>query len=180
MNCNPFTYGHLYLIEYAASKVNGLYVFVVEEDRSIFPFELRKQMVEEGTRNLRNVCVVPSGEWVLSYQTFSAYFGKAERQEEKVDARMDLEIFARYIAPPLGITHRFVGEEPTDKVTRQYNEQMKRILGEFDICVEEVPRKEFDGNVISASYVRKCMEEKRFEEIENYVPESTKILLGRV
>lgn len=173
MNCNPFTYGHQYLIEYAATRVDWLYVFVVEEDRSVFPFAMRKKMVEEGTCHLKNVIVVPSGSFILSYETFPAYFGKAERQEEKADARFDLEIFARYIAPPLQITRRFVGEEPADKITRQYNEQMKKILGDFGIEVEEIPRKEIDGRVVSASYVRGCAKEQRFEEIAGFVPTST-------
>lgn len=178
MNCNPFTLGHQYLIEYAASKVDGLYVFVVEEDRSVFPFAARKQMVEEGTAHLDNVCVVPSGSWILSYRTFPVYFGKAKRQEEKADGRMDLEIFARYIAPALGITSRFAGEEPQDKITKQYNEQMADVLGEFGIAFEEVKRKEADGTVISASYVRKCIEEGNFKELEKFVPESTRKYLA--
>ncbi len=173
MNCNPFTYGHQYLIEYAAGKVDLLYIFVVEEDCSDFSFKQRMEMVKMGCGHLNNVCVVPSGSWVLSYDTFSAYFEKSERQEQKVDAWMDLEIFARYIAPPLGITCRFVGEEPTDKVTRQYNEQMKDILADFEIEVEEVPRKEVDGKVISASYVRKCLKNEWIEDIRRFVPEST-------
>lgn len=119
MNCNPFTYGHRHLIEYAAKKVDILYIFVVEEDRSFFKFEDRMQMVKQGTKDLKNVVVVPSGRWVLSYETMPIYFEKAIKQEAQVDASKDLEIFARYIAPPLGITKRFVGEEPTDKVTRQ-------------------------------------------------------------
>ena len=36
MNCNPFTLGHRYLIEKALQYVNGLYIFVVEEDVSYF------------------------------------------------------------------------------------------------------------------------------------------------
>lgn len=35
MNCNPFTLGHRYLIEQSASKVDKLFIFVVEEDKSI-------------------------------------------------------------------------------------------------------------------------------------------------
>lgn len=37
-NCNPFTLGHRYLISQAASQVKHLFVFVVEEDKSFFPF----------------------------------------------------------------------------------------------------------------------------------------------
>ena len=45
MNCNPFTLGHQYLVEYAASKVAKLYLFVVEEDKSEFPFADRIELV---------------------------------------------------------------------------------------------------------------------------------------
>ena len=69
MNCNPFTYGHQYLIEYAASQVDWLYIFVVEENRSFFLFEDRFNMVKQGTSHLNNVIVVPSGKFVLSYET---------------------------------------------------------------------------------------------------------------
>ncbi len=173
MNCNPFTYGHQYLIEYAAKKVEVLYIFVVEENLSEFSFAQRMKMVKAGCCHLKNVCVVPSGKWVLSYKTFSAYFEKSIYQEKEVDAWMDLEIFARYIAPSLEINQRFVGEEPTDKVTQQYNEQMKEILPYFHIKVEEIPRKQKNGQVISASYVRKCLREGKIEEIKRFVPESS-------
>ena len=119
MNCNPFTYGHQYLIEYASKQMELVYVFVVEEDRSFFKFCDRYEMVQKGTKDLLNVFVVPSGKWVLSYMTMPVYFEKENKQDIKVDAQLDLEIFGRYIAPALGITKRFVGEEPYDSVTRQ-------------------------------------------------------------
>jgi [citrate (pro-3S)-lyase] ligase len=72
--------------------------------------------------------VVPSGKFILSYQTLPVYFEKEQIYQVNVDASADLDIFARYIAPPLGITYRFVGEEPFDEVTRQYNQQMKTVF----------------------------------------------------
>lgn len=173
MNCNPFTYGHKYLIDYALTKVDKLYIFVVEEDRSFFTFKDRFEMVQQGTREYSNVKVVPSGEWVLSWKTLPLYFLKEECKTETADARTDLEIFARYIAPTLGITCRFIGEEPLDPITRQYNLQMHKILEEFGIEVNEIMRKGYQGNPISASYVRKCMEEERWKELKNYLPESS-------
>ena len=171
MNCNPFTYGHRYLIEYAAMKMEKLYVFVVEEDRSFFKFSDRFEMVQEGTKDLVNVIVVPSGQWVLSYKTMPVYFEKENKQDIKIDAYLDLEIFGRYIAPPLGIQRRFVGEEPFDKVTRQYNEQMAVLLKDYDIELEEIPRKMYNGRIISASYVRNCMKNAKWEELRNIIPE---------
>lgn len=47
MNCNPFTYGHLYLIEQAKKQVDILLVFVVSEDRSEFRFVDRFEMVKK-------------------------------------------------------------------------------------------------------------------------------------
>lgn len=173
MNCNPFTLGHQYLIEYASSKVDYLYVFVVEEDRSYFRFEDRLKLVKVGCSHLNNVIVVPSGNFVLSYDTLPIYFEKSVHQEEKVDATNDLEIFARYIAPELGITKRFAGEEPTDKITKQYNEQMYIILKEFGIEFEEIPRKSCENGVIGASKVRQLLKEKNWEEIKRMVPECT-------
>ena len=51
MNCNPFTLGHLYLIEYAAKEVDQLFIFVVEEDASFFSFDDRIMLVREGTKH---------------------------------------------------------------------------------------------------------------------------------
>lgn len=66
MNCNPFTLGHLYLIEYAAKEVTQLFIFVVEEDASFFSFDNRIMLVKEGTKHLKNVTVLPSGQYMIS------------------------------------------------------------------------------------------------------------------
>ena len=182
MNCNPFTKGHQYLIEYAASQVDYLYIFVVQEDKSFFTFDDRFELVKAGTAHLNNVIVVPSGEHVLSYKTLPIYFEKEEQKTAKVDATQDVEIFARYIAPRLGITCRFAGEEPIDMVTKQYNEQMASILPEFGIEFIEIPRKTTatDNEVISASRVRRFMKEEKWEEIRGLVPETTfEYLIGK-
>ena len=173
MNCNPFTFGHKYLIEYAAGKVDFLYVFVVEEDRSFFEYQDRFWMVQKGTEELANVAVVPSGSWVLSYKTMPIYFEKEYKQDVDVDAYMDLEIFCRYIAPPLGIGTRFAGEEPFDLVTQQYNRQMEKVLGDFGIEFKEIRRLQMKNKIISASYVRKCMKKGKWEEIQNFIPEES-------
>ena len=182
MNCNPFTKGHQYLIEQAASQVDYLYIFVVEEDKSFFTFADRFELVKAGTAQLNNVIVVPSGEHVLSYKTFPVYFRKEEQKTAKVDATQDVEIFARYIAPRLGITYRFAGEEPIDMVTKQYNEQMAEILPQFGIEFIEIPRKATvsDNEVISASRVRRLMKEEKWDEIRELVPETTyEYLIGK-
>lgn len=170
MNCNPMTRGHLYLIEHARSKVDYLYIFVVQEDKSDFRFEERFAMVKQVTEQFENVIVVPSGEFVLSYATMPLHFEKEEKKEDTLDAAHDLTIFGEYVAKELGITKRFVGEELLDPVTRQYNEAMKRILPNYGIEVEEIKRLETDQGIISASAVRKWIKEDNWEAVKKFVP----------
>lgn len=173
MNCNPFTLGHRYLIEQAVKTVNVLYCFVVEEDKSFFSFQDRIHLVEEGTKDLKNVVVIPSGRFILSADTFSEYFHKEDKNIGKVDVSKDLFLFGQYVAPCLNIKKRFVGEEPFDQVTRQYNDAMKNILPQYGVDVEIISRKQAEGVIISASEVRKCLKNKDFEKIHTLVPEST-------
>ena len=173
MNCNPFTLGHRYLIEWAAKQVKHLYIFAVEEDLSIFPFEDRFMLIKAGTKDLKNVTVLPSGKFIISSITFSEYFQKSEIQDRTIDPSMDITLFAKEIAPVLNITVRFAGEEPIDNITKQYNDSMQRILPEYGIEFVEIKRKESGQQVISASRVRKLLEEKDFRAIKKLVPKTT-------
>ena len=173
MNCNPFTLGHRYLIESSANKCAHLYIFVVEEDKSVFPFDDRIELVKRGIADLSNVTVLPSGKFIISQLTFTDYFNKSKLQDKAIDPSFDIELFSREIAPSLGITVRFAGEEPLDKVTNQYNETMNRILPQHGIKFEVIPRKESGNEVISASRVRKLLKEKNFDAIAKIVPPST-------
>lgn len=76
MNCNPFTKGHEYLIEQSLTKVDYLYIFVVEEDKSYFSFEERMELVRRNMEKYENVIVLPSGKAILSMKTMSGYFMK--------------------------------------------------------------------------------------------------------
>ncbi|WP_029233429.1 adenylyltransferase/cytidyltransferase family protein [Butyrivibrio sp. VCB2006] len=175
MNCNPFTLGHRYLIETAAQKVDYLYVFVVEEDKSVFKFKDRFEMVKQGTADLPNVEVLPSGKYVLSAQTLPGYFNKSELKDTYLNASDDLELFMQ-VAETLGISVRFVGEEPIDLYTRQYNDNMRKILPKYGLEFVEIPRKTVETGtdvVISASRVRKLIEEKDYEGVKKIVPETT-------
>ncbi len=177
MNCNPFTYGHRYLIEYASARVDHLIVFVVEEDKSLFSFGERFAMVRDGVADLANVRVVPSGDFILSQRTFPEYFLKIEDEDIVRNVEYDITLFAERIAPALHITSRFVGEEPEDSVTNEYNAAMKRILPAHGIAIVEVPRKKVNGNYISATTVRECLETSDFSPLDDLVPETTKQIL---
>lgn len=173
MNCNPFTLGHKHLVEYAAKQVDFLYIFVVEEDLSAIPFVDRLFLVHENTKHLRNVIVVPSGKFIISKTTFADYFSK-ETTQHKANAEEDVRIFGELIAPQLNITKRFVGQEPFDRVTNEYNSLMKSILPEFNVELVEIPRYclNDDPNAINATSVRKALIDKDFDFIEKRVPKS--------
>lgn len=175
MNCNPVTLGHQALIRHAAARCAFLYVFVVEEDRSIFPFADRIELVRQAGADLPNVCVCPSGPYMISAMTFPTYFLKETEDPSLVQSRLDLTIFASAIAPALGITCRFAGSEPTDHVTALYNETMAALLPTYGIAFHELPRVENEGTPISASRVRTLLKEHNgmTAEIAALVPECT-------
>lgn len=173
MNCNPFTEGHKFLIERASREVDNLYIFVVEENKSFFPFEDRLALVKLGTAHLDNVTVLPSGKFIISAVTFPGYFLKDGNKEISVNPSMDVRIFGKYIAKALNIKIRFAGEEPNDFVTRKYNESMRSILPKYGMEFVEIKRKEREGKIISASLVRKYLKEKDFEKIKKIVPKTT-------
>lgn len=164
MNCNPFTLGHRALIEYAAAHCPLLHIFVVEEDRSAFPFPDRLRLVTEGTADLPNVRVHPSGPYIISSASFPTYFLKENEAAAAVQAELDITIFAQKIAPVLGISVRFAGEEPLDPVTRQYNAAMRTILPAYGIEFMEIPRRQRNGEAISASQVRRLLRESGVTE----------------
>ena len=49
MNANPFTLGHQYLVEKAAAENDLVHLFMVSEDASLFPYAVRKKLIQEGT-----------------------------------------------------------------------------------------------------------------------------------
>ena len=93
------------------------------------------------------------------------------------DMDYDVRIFGEVVADMLGITCRFVGEEPFDKVTQKYNETMKRILPEYGVEVIEMSRALSEGEIISASKVRQCLKDKDMDSIKRLVPLSTEKIL---
>lgn len=155
-NCNPFTEGHRFLIETALKQCNCVHLFILSENRSYFSAEERMKMVKEGTKNLKNLYIHSTEEYLISSATFPTYFIKDQAKAQDANCELDIKLFGTIIAPYLNITKRFAGTEPLDPVTNAYNEKMKQMLPEYGIQLIEIPRlKDKDGNVISASLIRK-------------------------
>lgn len=199
MNANPFTKGHRYLVEQAASQVDNLYVIVVKEDRSRFPYVERKAMIEAGCAGLDNVVVCEGSDYAISAATFPTYFLKKLDDATDTQIALDLDLFVNHIAQPLGVTVRFAGSEPEDALTRRYNELMAEILPGTSVAVVrqahqpdselvkgsalrqarrpidfvEIPRLEQKGKPLSATSLRRALDKGGLKEAMEYIPESS-------
>ena len=171
MNANPFTLGHRFLVEQSSELVERLYVVVVREDCSMFSYNERKAMVSQGVRDIGNVVVVDGSDYAVSAATFPTYFLKQLSDATDTQIILDLDLYRRRIAPALGATIRFFGSEPTDPLTRRYNELMHQQLGEEH--VHEIQREQQEGSAISASRVRKAMMEGCLWDAIQLVPPTT-------
>lgn len=182
MNANPFTYGHRYLVELAASQSDWLHLFVVAEDASFIKYRDRFALIEEGVKGIPNLTLHPGSQYMVSRATFPDYFFKEKRLVGDCFTAIDLLLFRNYIAPALGVTHRFVGTEPFCVTTRKYNNDMKKWLQSepttgAPISVVEVPRAAIDETPISASQVRRLLASRDLDALARLVPKATLDLL---
>ncbi len=172
VNANPFTLGHLYLVEKAASENDILHLFIVSEDASVIPFSIRKKLVIEGTSHLHNIIYHDSGPYIISNATFPSYFQKDATSVIISHAELDLEIFKK-ISSVLSIHRRYVGEEPLSQVTGIYNQIMHKKLPQAGIDCIVLPRKKVNETIISASIVRKALQDNAINVLKSLVPETT-------
>ena len=173
MNCNPFTLGHLYLVERAARECDHVYVFVLSEDKSTFSAEDRSAMVRLGTEHLPNVTVLPTGPYLISSATFPTYFITDRESVTEIQCQLDIEIFARYFAPAFSVNVRYVGSEPLSPTTEKYNRALAEHLPRHNIELVQVERAEADGTPISASLVRELIKKGEHNKLSSLLPRTT-------
>lgn len=172
-NCNPMTLGHLHLIETAARVSKAVVVFIVSEEASSFPAAARLRIAQSASTHLRNVAIVPGGDYLVSKATFPSYFTRAG-DLLRTQAALDLDLFGRHFVPAFGISRRFVGEEPYCEVTRAYNETMKTLLPHYGVEVVEIRRLQSpDNRPVSASIVRQLLRDGSVEGVRGLVPDAT-------
>ncbi|SNY93194.1 [citrate (pro-3S)-lyase] ligase [Cohaesibacter sp. ES.047] len=177
-NANPFTLGHLYLIREAAKASDWLHLFIVKEDASLFSYQDRFALAQEMTKDIPNLTLHEGSKYMISRATFPAYFFKDKGMVGKCRTAVDLLLFRKYIAPALGITHRFVGTEPFCDTTRKYNNDMMYWLQEpssvaWPVNVVELERTQRDGIAVSASEVRRLLKAGNMDRVKKLVPEPT-------
>lgn len=173
MNANPFTLGHRYLIQQAAHEASTLYVIAVREDRSVFSYSERLAMIQAACEEMDNVVVVEGSDYAISELTFPTYFLKQVTDATDTHIMLDLDLFAKHIAPALGVTTRYVGSEPIDALTARYNELMQEQLPQHGIKVETVERLVLDAKPVSASLMRQALNDGSLSQAAALVPKTT-------
>jgi [citrate (pro-3S)-lyase] ligase len=173
VNGNPFTSGHLYLAEKAADHVDTLYLFVVREDRSVFPFDVRNRLAREATAHLANVVVLDTSRYAVSAGTFPSYFLRQHDERARMQMELDARLFATRLAPVFDIRERLVGHEPYCATTAAYNSVLAEVLPIYGIGIVEVRRAADDHGFISATTVRDALARHDLATVERLVPPTT-------
>lgn len=177
VNCNPVTKGHVYLMERAAKESDWVYLFVVQENLSAFPFDVRMQLIKQATAHISNMTIIPGDDYIVSGKTFPSYFLKGTDVTDIINnqAELDVVVFRDYIAPTLGINRRYVGEEVYCRTTAAYNRAMKRLLVPRGIEIIEVVRKKdcIGDDYISASRIRDAIRRDALNEVIQCLPDAT-------
>ena len=173
VNGNPFTLGHLHLVETSARRVDTLYLFIVTEDRSVFPFPVRYRLAEQSTSHIPNVAVLETSRYAVNAAVFPSYFLKQRDEAALAQMRIDLRLFGAHLAPAFHVTARFVGHEPYCETTAAYNQVMAEVLPEYGVALVQVPRREDEHGFISASRVRDALARHDFDELAGLVPGPT-------
>jgi len=179
MNANPFTLGHRYLVEQASKENDHVYIFVVNQDVSLFTTAERFNLVKQGVADLDNVDVINGQEYMVSYLSFPSYFIKNADDVIKYQTTLDARLFRDGIAKPLNITKRYVGTEPLSHTTAIYNETLQTEL-QPSVQLIEIDRKQFEmTRVISATTVRSAIERGDEMLYQQLVPPTTKQFIDK-
>lgn len=176
INGNPFTNGHLKLVEYAAARHKFILVFILEEEGSYFTFKERYSMAYLALKPYSNVLVIPSSKYIISKATFPGYFLKTVDETTAEYAKYDALIFLNYFIPLLNIGKRYVGEETSDYM-RVYNQTLSEVLGDK---LEVVQRFKEDGEVISAGKFRALIEDGKRREAFELIPRTNYAVLNGI
>ena len=92
------TLGHKYLMEKALDEVDELLIFVVEEDKSVFPFKDRFGILQKELSSYDRIKLLEGGPYIISQATFPTYFIKKKDEMLETYTNLDGSIFADKIA----------------------------------------------------------------------------------
>lgn len=171
---NPFTWGHAKLVELVTKECDYCYVFVIEDNHFEIPFSKRYNMVKKYANQYTNCRVLATGPYFGADFLFPEYHERDKYEKQKINNPVvDTMIFAKHIAPVLGINRRYLGTEVNDPVTRQFNDYLSSTLPQYGIEVRIVPRffTSDTNEEIRGDLIRKMiMEDTSMERLKSFLP----------
>ncbi len=202
MNANPFTLGHQYLLQQAASQVDHLFVIPVKEDVSMFSYEERRAMICAGSAGPAAEGIYFSGRGPKN-QIPSAIATPSRREEchserseeskgitvlEGSDYVISAATFPTYFLKDLSTaaeTQMLLDVDLFDKwiapalgATVRFvgSEPLDALTNRYNQLITNptlVERLSIHGEVVSASRVRRALEKGCFPEAASLCPAST-------
>lgn len=170
INADPFTNGHLSLVEEGiVRRYDCILVFVVSDNKGFFNEKERLSLAYVSLLPYDNVIVVPSTRYIISEMTFpNCYLDNDKSLYDKNEewAKLDALIFRDYFMEKLNISKRFLGSE-IDHYMVQYNNVLKEVLGDK---VEIIDRIKLGDKPIRAKDVREHIINGNMEEVQRLVP----------
>ena len=127
-------------------------------------------MLSEAIKDLKNVYLLPSTNYLISSSTFPTYFLKDLSKKSEIEMALDVKIFTSYFMPIFNISKRYVGSEEKDAFTNAYNNTLKASLGDKLVIYE---RFKINDVIVSGSLVREYYKAGKLKEIKSLVPEAT-------
>lgn len=165
---NPFTLGHQYLIEYAASHVSNLYIATSNKDLN-FTAHDRWEMLKLGTSHLSNVHLIEMQDFIGSEILLWPFLYKALANPKYIDFEFQNIVTLDIYCKTLGISTRFFGEEPVDEIAKTYMEEFISKAKKYNVEAKVIKRKTEGNQVISGTFIRDLFENNP-DEIKKYVP----------
>ena len=202
MNANPFTLGHQYLLQQAASQVDHLFVIPVKEDVSMFSYEERRAMICAGSAGPAAEGIYFSGRGPKN-QIPSAIATPSRREEchaERSEESKGITVLegSDYVISAATFPTYFLKDLSTAAETQMqldvdlYDKWIAPALGATVRFVGSEPldaltnrynqlitnptlveRLSIHGEVVSASRVRRALEKGCFPEAASLCPAST-------
>lgn len=137
-DADPFTLGHLRLVEGAAGEADTVYVFVRADGPHWLPLSARLELARQSVACIANAVVTDTGPYRLPVDRFPGYFLRPGDDAAKIRVGLEEQVFGRHIAKPFHIQTRVVGVEPPPFTDQSYHAMIQPHLARWDIGLREV------------------------------------------
>ena len=137
-DADPFTLGHLRLVERAAGEADTVVVFVRADGPHWLPLSVRLELARQSVARIASAVVTDTGPYRLPVDRFPGYFLRPGDDANQIRIGLEEHLFGRHIAKPFQIRARVVGVDPLQPDGRSYHQMIQPHLARWDIRLLEV------------------------------------------